>query len=100
MTIRDINFWGFVKIMLFINIVFPLLLLIPIGVLDLLNVPGFNLSFYGDTDVKLFGMVKLEIAGPPLWITILIIGTLNLLLFSKVLQLLAKYTPLGRVKIG
>lgn len=100
MNLRDLSYWSLVKLTLFLTLVLPLigvLIIIPMALLDVLNV---TLSLNSEGTPKIFDMIGLEVLGIPKWITALLVYILNLLVGCKVLQLIARYTPLGRIGIG
>lgn len=101
MIVRDLSYWGHFKIIFIINWVMPLLLLPLIIVVFLVDPEKvtFNNSFktYGMTiEAGGEGLVPSFTAFP----FILLISFIGLWIQAAVLYALARYTPLGRIKIG
>lgn len=97
MTLRDLSYGTIVKLTLFITLTLPVIAILCFA--PFVEQITFNVM---DTEnpLKLFGLMGIEMIGPPIWVTAGLVYVLNLLASSKALQLLARYTPLGRIKIN
>jgi len=100
MTLRDLSFWTLVKLSLFLTMLIPLIAVLFLIPLVLMNVDGVTLRATGEHLPKIFGILGFEIGGLPSWVTALLISIINLLATCKVLQLIARFTPIGNLKIG
>ena len=100
MILRDLSFWTLVKLSLFLTMLIPLVFILILIPLVLLDVPNVTLSATGEELPKLFGIMGFSIGGPPLWVSALLVGIINLLATCKALQLIARYTPIGKIRIG
>lgn len=100
MTLRDLSFWTLVKLSLFFTALIPLVAIICLVPLVLLEVNGVTLSATGEGLPKLLGIMSFEFEGPPLWITSFVIYSINLLFSCKLLQLIARFTPIGNIRVG
>lgn len=101
MTLKDISYWGLVKISLFISFS---ILIIPLPVLILIaHAFGKPIKWSFEADeVQILGTFSLKIDGPET-ISIpvaIIICVINYLVIIKVLHWIAQKTPLGRINIG
>ena len=100
MILRDLSYWSLVKLTLFLTLLIPLIGVLIVIPMALLDVPNVTLSLTSEGTPKMFNMIGLKMPGIPKWITVLLVYILNLLVGCKVLQLIARYTPLGRIRIG
>lgn len=103
MTFRDMDYWGIFKIILIVNWAIPILL-IPFIFVVWLAKPN-KVTFSHDSTFELFGATVTYggegffavLAVLPVVIVMLIIG---LIIQTAILWALARYTPMGRIKIG
>ena len=99
MTFRDLSYWAIVKLILFITMAIPVIAIILLLPFVLFDVFPVTYNLVSENPPQLFGIISFEMTGAPRWVAALIVITINIFATSKVLQLLAKYTPLGRIKI-
>ncbi|GGX56621.1 hypothetical protein GCM10011309_01830 [Litorimonas cladophorae] len=98
MILRDLSFWGFVKVSLFIALAVPALFIIPVGILAIFNPEAVMFDTTSGTPEKMLGILVLD--GTPNWVQGVFAFVVNLLATSKILHLIAQLTPVGKVKIS
>ena len=98
MILRDLSFWGFVKVSLFIALVVPALFVIPVGILAVFNPEAINFDLVSEPPAKILGILVL--GNTPNWVQGLLAFVVNLLATSKILHLIAQLTPVGKVRIS
>lgn len=102
MTVKDLSFWGWVKLSLIIDFLIPLLLM-PILLIVALVAPE-KITINWSQKFNIYG-INLDVGSGDLMvgsilISDLFIGFIGLMIQSGILYFFAQKSPLGHVKIG